>query len=124
MNFLYPGVMLVSYVIVLRRISDYGYITAPLYSPFMTRWGYGGRIFDLNPQRPHGGIFFFHRNDYCTCIVPERLDIVQVIQFLQIDLPKICVTKHGSKPAIHLNNNMPNFYKCQKDGSCISELMW
>ena len=28
------------YVIVLRRISDYGYITAPLY---------GGRILDLNP---------------------------------------------------------------------------
>ena len=21
----------------------------------MTRWGYGGRILDLNPRRPHGG---------------------------------------------------------------------
>ena len=42
-------------VIVLRRISDYGYITAPLKSPFTTRWGYGGRILDLNPRRPHGG---------------------------------------------------------------------
>ena len=24
----------------------------------MTRWGYGGRILDLNPERPHGGIDF------------------------------------------------------------------
>ena len=39
----------------LSRISDYGYITAPLKSPFTTRWGYGGRILDLNPRRPHGG---------------------------------------------------------------------
>ena len=36
-------------VIVLRRISDYDYITAALQSPFTTRWGYGGRILDLNP---------------------------------------------------------------------------
>ena len=40
-------------VIVLRRISDYGYITAPL--AFTTRWGYGVRILDLIPRRPHGG---------------------------------------------------------------------
>ena len=43
------------YVIVLRRISDYGYITAPLLSPFTTRWGYGVCILDLNPRRPLGG---------------------------------------------------------------------
>ena len=35
--------------IVLRRISDYGYITGPLKSPFTTRWGYGGRILDFCP---------------------------------------------------------------------------
>ena len=27
----------------------------PIKSPFTTRWGYGGRILDLNPRRPHGG---------------------------------------------------------------------
>ena len=37
------------YVIVLRRISDYSYIKAPLKSPFTTRWGYGGRFLDLKP---------------------------------------------------------------------------
>ena len=42
-------VCMLCYVIVLRRISDYGYITASLQSPFTTRWGYGGRIIDLNP---------------------------------------------------------------------------
>ena len=42
-------------VIVLRRISDYGYITAPLQSPFTTRCGYGGRILDLNPGVLTGG---------------------------------------------------------------------
>ena len=25
-----------------------------LLSPFTTRWGYGGRILDINPRRPHG----------------------------------------------------------------------
>ena len=33
-------------VIALRRISDYGYITGTLKSPFTTRLGYGGRILD------------------------------------------------------------------------------
>ena len=27
----------------------------PIYSPFTTRLGYGERILDLNPRRPHGG---------------------------------------------------------------------
>ena len=27
----------------------------PIYSPVTSRWGYGGRILDLNPRRPHGG---------------------------------------------------------------------
>ena len=35
-------------VIVLRCISDYGYITAPFESHFTTHWGYGVRILDLN----------------------------------------------------------------------------
>ena len=35
-------------VSVLRRISDYGYITAPLSWPFTIRLGYGGCILDLN----------------------------------------------------------------------------
>ena len=26
----------------------------PIYSTFTTRWGYGGRILDLNPMHPHG----------------------------------------------------------------------
>ena len=30
----------------------------PIYSPFTTRLGYGGRILDLNPWRPNGGILF------------------------------------------------------------------
>ena len=52
-----PGVESKRYLIhVLRRISDYGYITVPLYSPFTTRWGYGGRTLDLNPRRPYVGI--------------------------------------------------------------------
>ena len=42
-------------VIVLRRISDYGYITASLQSPFTTRWGYGGRILDLKPPASSRG---------------------------------------------------------------------
>ena len=40
----------------LRRISDYGYITAPhLVAFYDTTSGYGGRILGLNPRRPHGG---------------------------------------------------------------------
>ena len=61
------------------------------------------------------GIFSFLSIDYLTCIVPERWDIVQVIQFLEIDLPKFRFSELGSKSAIKLNNNMHNFYKCQKD---------
>ena len=37
------------------------------------------------------------------------------MQILQIDLPKFRFTEHGSKSAIQLNNNMHNFYECQKD---------
>ena len=29
--------------------------TSPHLVAFTTRWGYGGRILDLNPRRPHGG---------------------------------------------------------------------
>ena len=43
------------------------------------------------------------------------LDIVKVMQFLQIDLPNFRFTELGSKSAIQLNNNMHNFYKCQKE---------
>ena len=42
-------------------------------------------------------------------IVPKRRDIVQVMQFLQIDLPKFRFTELGSKLAIELNNNMHKF---------------
>ena len=42
-------------------------------------------------------------------------DIVQVVQFLQIDLLKFRFTELGLKSAVKLNNNMHNFYKCQKD---------
>ena len=32
------------------------YSVIPTHRPFSrTRWGYGGRILDLNPRRPHGG---------------------------------------------------------------------
>ena len=36
-----------------RRYVMFGYcyITAPLKSPFTTRWGYGGRILDLKGRR-------------------------------------------------------------------------
>ena len=61
------------------------------------------------------GILSFHCIDYFTCIVPERWDIVQVMQFLQIDLPKFRFTELGSKLAIQFNNNMHNFNKCQND---------
>ena len=56
----------------------------------------------------------FYCIDYFTCIVPERWDIVQVMQFLQIDLPKFRFTELGSKSAIQLCNKMHNFYQCQK----------
>ena len=31
-------------------------------SPFTTRWGYEGRILDLNPRRPHGGRWIERRS--------------------------------------------------------------
>ena len=52
---------------------------------------------------------------FLTCIVPERWDNVQVMQFLEIDQSKFRFTEFGSKSAFRLNNNMHNFYKCQKD---------
>ena len=57
------------------------------------------------------GMFSFHCIDYFICIVPERWDIVEVKQFLQIDLPKFRFTELGAKLPIQLNNNMHNFYK-------------
>ena len=55
-------------------------------------------------------IFSLYCIDYLTCIVPERWDIVQVMQFLQIDLPKFRFAELGSKSAVQLNNNMHDFY--------------
>ena len=50
---------------------------------------------------------------------------MQVMQFLQIDLPKFRFDKLGSKSAIQLNNNMHNFYKCQKDYNPVfHKLIW
>ena len=59
------------------------------------------------------------------CIVPERWDIVQVMQFLQIDLPKFRFAELGSKSAIQINNNMHNVYMCPKDYvSEFHKLIW
>ena len=41
--------------------------------------------------------------------------MVQVMQFLQIDLSKFRFTELGSKSVIQLSNNLHNVYKCQKD---------
>ena len=60
-------------------------------------------------------MFSFNCIDYFKCIRPERWDIVQIMQFLHIDLPKFRFTELGSKSAIQLNNNMHNFDKCQKE---------
>ena len=43
------------------------------------------------------------------------LDIVQVMPFLQIDLPMFRFTELGSKSAILLKINIHNFYNCQKE---------
>ena len=51
-------------VILLRRISDYGYITAPLKSPFTTRWGYGGRILDLIPSVLTGDLYWYYKTNF------------------------------------------------------------
>ena len=61
------------------------------------------------------GIFSFHCIDCFTCMIPERWDIVQVMQFLPIDVPKLSFTEFGSKSAIKLYNYMHNVYKNQKD---------
>ena len=71
------------------------------------------------------GIVSFHRIDYFTCIIPERWDIVQSMQFLQIDPPKCRITEHGLKSTIQLYNNMRNFYKCPKDyAPVVQKLIW
>ena len=47
------------------------------------------------------------------------------MQFLQIDLPKFRYAEFGSKSAIQLNNNMHDFYKCQKDFvPVLHKLIW
>ena len=61
------------------------------------------------------GIFPFHQIDYFTYISPEMWDIVQVMQFRQIDLPKFRFIELGSNSAIRLTNNMHNIYKYQKE---------
>ena len=61
------------------------------------------------------GILSFNHIHYFTRLSPIRRDIVLVMQFLQIDLPRFCFTELGSKTAILLKNNMHNFYKCQKE---------
>ena len=50
----------------------------PISSPFTTRWGYGGRIFDLNTRRPHrgGGLF--------TELLEVFLDNLQVMWYAMI----------------------------------------
>ena len=51
--------------------------------------------------------------------------IVQVMQFLEIDLPKFHLTELGYKSVIQLTNNMHNLYKCQKDyGPVFHKLIW
>ena len=42
-------------------------------------------------------------------------DIVQVMQFRQIDLPTFRFIELGSNSAILVTNNMHNIYKCQKE---------
>ena len=44
-----------------------------------------------------------------------RWDIVQVMQFRQIELPKFRFIELGSNSAILQTNNMHNIYKCQKE---------
>ena len=52
---------------------------------------------------------------YITYMVPKRRDIVKIVQFLLIDLPKFRFTELGSKLAILLCDDMQNFHKCQKE---------
>ena len=71
------------------------------------------------------GKFSFHRIDYFTCKVPGRWDIVQIMQFLLIGIPKCRVIEHCLKSTIQVYNNMHNFYKFPKDYAPVfNKLIW
>ena len=60
------------------------------------------------------GIFPFDRTRFFTFIIPGSRDIMQVVQTVQIDLPKFRFTTPCSNVAFVLYNIVQNFYKMQK----------
>ena len=60
------------------------------------------------------GIFSLDNTGFFTFIIPRRRDIVQVVQTVQIDLQKFCITEPSSNFAFVLKNITNKLYKMQK----------
>ena len=54
-------------------------------------------------------------HDYVASIVPESWDVMQVVQTIQTDLPKIRFTELGLYLANPFQNNLHNVYNMQKE---------